>query len=242
MEKGKGMTSRPKHVSSLSDRIAGLKFMQRGKAVQDQQQSPGSSSLASIKPEEKQVVIEDNIAGTDETETANEEHWTLPSSHTWKQSTSTNAIISHEPGWNAWLFEAEDGTLTGSQENSRVTTRKCFGTWGKKARGTKEEVSGDVKDSDSGLEDDESVDISSEEQQEKPSKTRQGAGFVKPGSITEKSTKKAKQSVNTPTSPSHNKGQRSDKEKKRKSKEGARPLLSGFPEQNKSHKRKKTKS
>lgn len=216
--------------------------MQRAKAVQEQHQSPGSSSsLASIKPEEKQIAIEDSTASTDEPEGANDEHWTLPSTsrQVLKQSASTSSsLISHEPGWNAWLFEAEDGRLDGAEESGRVTTRRSFGSCVKKVKTKKKESSEEEKDAKS----DEGGENYSSEEQEKPIKIPKGTGFVKPGSIKEKQEKRGKHHAKALASPSHERDQRSDKGKKRKSKGGARPLLSGFPNQSKEHKSKKFKS
>lgn len=164
-ERGYSMASRPKHVASLSDKIAGLKFMQRAKAVQDQHQQAGPSSTTStatqVSMAPRNEVVQKYSA---EPEDINEEHWSLPVSRhsTIKQSTSSTSVITHEPGWNAWLNEAEDSQPSASTAAPRLSSRRSFGTWTKK-RKSKEPSTSDTKRSQTPLSDEESLKDSSDD-------------------------------------------------------------------------------
>lgn len=133
------MSSRPKHVSSLSDKIAGLKFMQRAKAVQDQHQQPQpSSSIASSGTLEAKVPRDEAVKrhAVEPEDDANEEHWSLPvSRHTpIKHIASSTSIVSHEPGWNAWLSGADDTLPSASTTALGMSSRRSFGSWLKKRK------------------------------------------------------------------------------------------------------------
>ena len=117
-------------MSSLSDKIAGLKFMQRAKAIQEKEQ-PASSPQEQPSGHSRDEATNASVA---EGEEANEEHWVLPGTHAVKKGVTASSSISHEPGWNAWL----DAEAEGQNDESKPTTRRLFGAWVKKGRKHKE--------------------------------------------------------------------------------------------------------
>ncbi|UZJ51900.1 hypothetical protein CBS101457_001220 [Exobasidium rhododendri] len=257
------MADRPKHVASLSDKIAGLKFMQRAKAVQEKNQpAPDQTVIASSSSRTEKdrkgaqrrdtVVVDDNDA--------NEEHWSLsnPVYHPQKRSSTNTSTISHEPGWNAWLDEVDEETRTSKsrgEEDDNVSVRRTFGAWlGKRKQHKEIEGNGDY-DRSSEEEDqrsDDEVDSESEVKKrqkgasaEQPGKGKL-KGFMKPGFHKDAKSENSKRNVAEQTSKGRSKdaaskyNRRKDDGKKQFVGKGDRSgSLKGFPEQTHPLKKKK---
>jgi hypothetical protein len=139
------MATRPKHVSSLSDKISGLKFMQRAKAVQEKKQAGPSESTSTVRLQDAERDGHEREPENGNQKDLNEEHWVLPRAKVdqLKRTASVTSTISHEPGWNAWLIDAEEGgggaTINDEEANATTTTRKVFGSWIRKGRKRKSE-------------------------------------------------------------------------------------------------------
>jgi hypothetical protein len=227
------MTSRPKHVASLSDKIAGLKFMQRAKATQSKDQPGPSSSSSLVALSEPQDDPQEDI---------NDEHWSLPipKTHHMKQSGSSTSLLSHEPGWNAWLIEAEDEVPASEAALAPAwSSRRSFGTWVKKKK-KKVPRSNDSKKSGGSEDDEESYkDSSDEESNASDNEYLKNKGFIKPGqkqamsdlsslkSISDKPSIK-KERTSSSGEKRNDKRREQDKGIKRSNKDS----LSGFPDGN----------
>lgn len=222
------MTSRPKHVGSLSDKIAGLKFMQRAQATLKQVQ-PGASSSSSVialsEPQDDPQVQKD----------INEEHWSLPASKNHRMEQGT---ISHEPGWNAWLIEADD--VPGSEAKGALSSRRSFGTWVTKKKKKKKEKTSTSPGSKESAESEDDMsykDSSDEESNASDNGYLKSKGFIKPGQKQAMSDLSSFKSISdkqgkgiVPQTGDKRKDQRREKDKGMKRK--SRDSLSGFPNDN----------
>ncbi|PWN35217.1 uncharacterized protein FA14DRAFT_189207 [Meira miltonrushii] len=203
------MSGRSTRISTLSDKIQGLKFMQRasasspstsaststpkveqeeakkkGKSSKDQQRNQGNSfsSLAASEP----ATITSNLHKDEEdAEPSNEEHWVMPNAKEKiaRQSSSKSIPrIESQSGWNDWLGQLQNGESSAQQSPSSAgAARRSFGAWAPKLT---EKKGSKGKEEDDSEEDEFTGGESEEDIQQK--------GFIKPGSLSDTPLKKQK--------------------------------------------------
>lgn len=185
------MSARSAKVPSLSDKIQGLKFMQRATA--------SAVAKSGAKANEEQVRNgQESRQQTDLTETAREhvhpeehreseeagERWTLSQPRVVESSAERRAggRIVAEPGWNQWLghlLDHSEGKEDGAEQSKE--SRMIFGTWAearRKRKATLEDADGEGDDSFSASSEAQSDD-------ERLSERAKAAerGFIKPGTV-----------------------------------------------------------
>lgn len=204
--------ARQSHVSSLSGKIQGLKFMQRAAASNKGAASASSStSSAAAKPaasndaapgpsssssRAKGGTLEGRNTGPSVTQEqhspaasepiaddGNEEHWVLPGKAVQRQADA--AAQSEELGWNAFLSQASasvGGDDEKSGDPSSASARRKFGSWGDKRKREKRQADDDEPDFDMSDDEDGALDYESDGHKEEDGRGKK-KGFIKPGTM-----------------------------------------------------------
>jgi hypothetical protein len=208
------MSGRSAKVSSLSDKIQGLKFMQRAAASSS---SGKSEEKAGANGKGKQAEGLDNN-GEDGDSLMNREEseqWSLrkPSISTAaKRTQGRNSKIVAEPGWNHWL-----GSLLDDREDNSGQARMVFGSWAEKEKKRKKrEIDAESEKAENGMESEGSEGKTAEDQSDEDADLEKATvkhkEFIKPGTLTA-----AKREVRSSTASSTGKQRSAKNVKRRKS-------------------------
>lgn len=210
---------RQSHVSGLSGKIQGLKFMQRASASSNTPSpsaSPASRALpasalsrsvvpTASKGKGQLDAVNDASAASPPTsresttalepDDENEEHWVLPSKTSATQTATDPASRigdengAEEMGWNAFLSQASASLEDEKDKGVGSSRRRVFGSWGDKKSREQRKPEDDEPD----------YDMSGDDERKSLSEEAQGladSGFIKPGTMDKRRQERKRSSDN----------------------------------------------